>query len=117
MQSINSDRNSDWLASQCFNNILNQIQDSCLNFHVQLTPFGAKISFKKIVFRDKKGAIILPFTQYEPEIVRNDEEKIPAAKTEKEVEDDEKGNEKIAEGVANDLPLKKQDGYDMMMNM
>ena len=109
MQSINSDRNSDWLASQCFNNILNQIQDSCLNFHVQLTPFGAKISLKKSFIRDKKGAVILPFTKYEPEIVRNDEEKVPAAKAEKDVEDNEKRNEKNAEGVANDMPVKKRD--------
>ena len=109
MQSINSDRNSDWLASQCFNNILNQIQDSCLNFHVQLTPFGAKISLKKSFIRDKKGAVILPFTKYKPGVARNYEEKIPAAKAEKDVEDNEKRNEKNAEGVANDMPVKKRD--------
>ena len=48
--------------------------------------------------------------KYEPGIVRNDEEKIPAAKAEKDVEDFEKRNEKIAECVPNDMPVKIQDG-------
>ena len=67
---------------------------------------------QKSFITDKKGAVILPFTKYEPGIVRNDEEKIPAAKAEKDVEDDEKGNEKIAEGegVPSDVPVKNQDG-------
>ena len=111
MESINSDRSSDCLASQCFNDILNHIQDSCLNFHMQLTPFGAKISLKKSFIVDKKGVVVLPFTKYEPGITKYDEEKVPIVQeAEKDVEDDGKANERVAEGVANNLTVKNQNG-------
>ena len=43
-----------------FNEILNQIQHSGLNFQLQLSPFGAVISLKKSLVKDKKGDFIIP---------------------------------------------------------
>ena len=42
-------------ASQIYENILNQIQMSSLNFKLELSPFSAVISLKKSFIRDKSG--------------------------------------------------------------
>ena len=57
-ESINSDITM--LATDSFNNILNQVQDSCLNFQLQVSPFSALISIKKSFVKDKSGCLILP---------------------------------------------------------
>ena len=44
---INSDLNLTMLATQAFDDILDQIRSSSLNFHVQISPFSAVISLKK----------------------------------------------------------------------
>ena len=60
-ESINSDvnMNSTMLASQTFNFILEQVQTSCLNFHLQISPFSAVISIKKTFIKDKFGNMLL----------------------------------------------------------
>ena len=45
-----------------FDNILEQIQKSNLNFHLQRSPFSAVISLKKTLIRDKSGVSLLPPT-------------------------------------------------------
>ena len=52
---INSDESM--AASKNFNIILHQIEKSCLNFHLHLTPFSALISLKKTFARDKEGPL------------------------------------------------------------
>ena len=59
-----SDRfnNSDvkMVATKTFEDILNTIKNSNLNFHLQLSPFSAKISLKKSLVCDKFGSPLLP---------------------------------------------------------
>ena len=55
-----SDSDVTMLASETFDEIIPKIQNSCLNFSVQLTPFSAMISVKKSFVRDKVGTVILP---------------------------------------------------------
>ena len=59
---INSDVNPNptMIATEKFNNILQQIQSSQLNFHLQISPYSAVISLKKSLMRDKSGNVILP---------------------------------------------------------
>ena len=57
-ETINSDVTM--LAANTFNSILYQVQDSCLNYHLQISPFSAVISIKKSFVRDKSGNTILP---------------------------------------------------------
>ena len=52
--------NPTMLATESFNNILQQVQTSCLNFHLQISPFSAVISIKKSLIRDKSGDVMLP---------------------------------------------------------
>ena len=47
-------------ASITFENILEQIQSSNLNFHMKLSPFTAVISLKKTLIKDKSGSHLLP---------------------------------------------------------
>ena len=47
-------------AIESFNHILQQVQNSCLNFHLQISPFSAVISIKKSLIRDKSGNFMLP---------------------------------------------------------
>ena len=48
------------IASQTFENILEQIQGSHLNFQIQISPFSALISLKKSLITDKSGVPLLP---------------------------------------------------------
>ena len=66
-QFTNSDQTPAMLASNMFFQILNQIQSSNLNFHLQLTPFSANISLKKSFMKDKSGRFLLPFFSPENE--------------------------------------------------
>ena len=56
-QKINSDSsfNTAMLASRSFENILQMIKTSNLNYFIQLSPFAAQISLKKSLVRDKSG--------------------------------------------------------------
>ena len=43
------------LASKAFDNLLQQIQTSSLNYQIQISPFSALISLKKSLIKDKAG--------------------------------------------------------------
>ena len=45
-------------ASQIYDDILNQIQTSSLNYKLELSPFYAVISLKKSFIKDKSGNIL-----------------------------------------------------------
>jgi len=55
---INSDETM--VATKSFDHIIHQIQKSCLNLNLQVSPFSALISLKKSIVKDKKG---LPLIQ------------------------------------------------------
>ena len=46
------------IAEQKFYNIVSEIQASCLNYNMQLSPFSASISLKKSLIRDRLGNVI-----------------------------------------------------------
>ena len=48
------------VTSNAFNNVLQYVQNSCLNFHIQMTPFSADISLKKSLVRNKSGFPMMP---------------------------------------------------------
>ena len=50
-------------AVNTFYSIVQQVQDSNLNYHLQLTPFAAKISLKRTSIKDRFGR---PFQQVDP---------------------------------------------------
>ena len=49
------DSESTMLAATSFNHILHQIQSSCLNYHIKITPFSVIISIKKSRVKDWEG--------------------------------------------------------------
>ena len=57
---INSDCELAMLATEAFDQILNQIQTSCLNFQMQISPYSAVISLKKSLTKDQSGKPRLP---------------------------------------------------------
>ena len=59
-QKINSDVYSTMVAKQTFNNIMEIIQTSNLNFHLQISPLSVSISLKKTLVKDKFGIELLP---------------------------------------------------------
>ena len=48
------------IAEEKFNCIISEVQKSCLNYNVQLSPFSACISLKKSLVCDKSGSPIVP---------------------------------------------------------
>ena len=60
-ESINSDFvNLEMRASQTFDNILDSIRRSNLNFQFQVSPFSAYISLKRSLMKDKSGSFLTP---------------------------------------------------------
>ena len=55
-----SDCDPTMLAKQVFNDILEGIQMSNLNYQLQLTPFSALVSLKKSFVKDKSGKFLFP---------------------------------------------------------
>ena len=63
-KSISSDiTNPEMLADQTFKNIIDGIQNSNLNFQLQVSPFSAFISLKKSLVKDKSGSYLQPPSQ------------------------------------------------------
>ena len=61
---INSDLHQHkMLAAQAFNEILDGIQRSNLNYQIQVSPFSAFISLKKSLIKDGNGSLLLPPAQ------------------------------------------------------
>ena len=48
------------LASRMFDDVLQNIQTSCLNFTMQVTPFSAMISLRKSFMKNRGGSLVLP---------------------------------------------------------
>ena len=59
-----SDRNQSKMASKIFNDVLNTVQSSNLNFCLQISPFAANISLKKYFLKDKSGNVLVPDHAY-----------------------------------------------------
>ena len=57
-----SDCDPTMLAKKAFDQIIEQVQSSNLNFQLNLSPFSATISIKKSFVRDMFGNILLPST-------------------------------------------------------
>ena len=47
-------------ASYAFESILSQVQSSCLNFKIELSPFSAIIHLKKSFLKNQFGETVLP---------------------------------------------------------
>ena len=67
-----SDRKQTMMASRVFNNILNNIQSSNLNFCLQLSPYSANISLRKSFLTDKSGNVLLPDQVFPAETTDDD---------------------------------------------
>ena len=61
-QNSDSDYNPVMLANNAFEAVIDQIRNSNLNFHLQMSPFSAQISLKKSLVTDKTGVPRLPPT-------------------------------------------------------
>ena len=59
-----SERNQSMMASKIFNDVLNTVQSSNLNFCLQISPFAANISLKKSFLKDKSGNVLVPDHAY-----------------------------------------------------
>ena len=120
-ESINSDRNLAMHASNAFEQIIDQIRTSNLNFQLTMSPFSAQISLKKSLIIDKSGLIRQPQSLAAADIsklvsdsanpVAENEELQKALKILKDdydraVNDCHEANEKIK--VLEKLPMKKE---------
>ena len=47
-------------AKEAFESILNQVQSSCLNFKIEMSPFSAVIYLKKSFIKNQNGDTVLP---------------------------------------------------------
>ena len=47
-------------ANQAFENLLSQVQSSCLNFKIELSPFSATIFLKKSFIKNQNGVYVHP---------------------------------------------------------
>ena len=61
-----SDRTPAMLASNAFDNIIDKIRTSNLNFQIQMSPFSAYISLKRTLIKEKSGAFCPPPTPESP---------------------------------------------------
>ena len=48
------------IASNLFDKLINDVRSSGLNFRLELTPFGAKISLKKSLIKNMEGNVVIP---------------------------------------------------------
>ena len=60
MELPNGDSDLTMLAENVFDDILDRIKNSRLNFHVKISPFSAYISLKKSLQKDRSGAVMVP---------------------------------------------------------
>ena len=51
-------------TASVFENVLTLIKSSNLNFHMEQSPFGARISLKKSVIRDRAGVPLKPVAPF-----------------------------------------------------
>ena len=74
-RTINSDSalTPTMIAYKQFDHILKQVQNSGLNFQLQVSPFGALISLKRSLVKDKRGNVINPSSSLILETLYNKE--------------------------------------------
>ena len=60
MELPSGDSDLTMLAENVFEDILDRIKRSRLNFHLQISPFSAYISLKKSWQKDRSGALLVP---------------------------------------------------------
>ena len=64
------------LAKQSFDHILEQVQNSCLNFQMQVSPFSAVVSIKKSFIKNKSGKFqVPPLPRASSEVIKELQEK------------------------------------------
>ena len=51
------------VTNKVFNDVLQCVQNSCLNYQIQMSPFSAIISLKKSIIKNKAGSPIMPKLQ------------------------------------------------------
>jgi len=59
------------VTNKSFNDVLQCVQNSCLNYQIQMSPFSAIISLKKSLLKDKSGSPIMPKLQTSDELNRS----------------------------------------------
>ena len=52
-------------ATETFETLLRQVQSSCLNFKIEISPFSAIIYLKKSYIKDQRGVRVLPSPKHE----------------------------------------------------
>ena len=70
MQQItdSDNKSSTMIASNVFQEILDHVQSSNLNFQLKVSPFSAQISLRKSLARDKTGIVLPPVSQRHDDI-------------------------------------------------
>ena len=70
MQQItdSDNKSSTMIASNVFQEILDHVQSSNLNFQLKVLPFSAQISLRKSLVRDKTGIVLPPVSQRHDDI-------------------------------------------------
>ena len=64
-ESVTSDKtNHTMLVNATFHHILEEVQNSSLNFQLKVSPFSAIIALKKSFIKDKSGNLLLPSPRY-----------------------------------------------------
>ena len=88
-----NDRNPAMLALNAYENIIDQIRSSGLNFHLQLSPFSALISLKRSFVKERSGVLRVPRTESKtspvPEPVNPKQESVEDSTTIKKETKDE----------------------------
>ena len=68
MAQLKSDSDLTMYAKKIFDDMIDKVKNSMLNYHLQLSPFSAHISLKRSLQKDRTGAsIMLPSVEYESE--------------------------------------------------
>ena len=86
IETTNSDLNPTMAAHKTFDQILECVKSSNLNFCLQLSPFSANISIKKTAVKDKSGVPLTPRLHVPDLRDKHDLEKIELIKKVKDLE-------------------------------
>ena len=114
-RTINSDSefSPTMIANKIFNDILKQIQDSGLNFQLQVSPFGAMISLKKSLVKDEKGNIINPSSSLISGILYNKENMADLPTKNVVLQNDRDSTDDVPKAVDVDVKIKNAVKIDL----
>ena len=101
------------IANKIFNDILKQIQDSGLNFQLQVSPFGAMISLKKSLVKDEKGNIINPSSSLISGILYNKENMADLPTKNVVLQNDRDSTDDVPKAVDVDVKIKNAVKIDL----